>query len=509
MRRRGRARSSAEPASARSDDTSEAGGSAGEGAGSGASAAAAAAGDDAAPAAHKQAGAHPAPHPGIEAEILAITLPTLATLAADPLASLVSTGFVGRLGAVPLAAAGVALSVYNSATKLLNMPLLAVTTSSVAQAMGAEAGGEQAGGGRGALAGAVSAALALALATGLAQAALLAAFGGRGLALWGAPAGRPLHPDAAAYLGIRALAAPATVLMLVLQGCFRGLGDTRVPLVATLLANGLNVLLEPLLIFGAGWGVRGAAAAVGLSQAAAVAVLLAMLRRRVPLRLAGGASLAHSLRSLGSTGLLALRTLGVMGVYSLATSLAARTQPAHAAAHQIAFQARRALAVAAQTLLARCVAAGQRQAGRTVARRTLQAAAALGGLLAALLAAGQAPIARLFTSDPAVLAALACIFPAVVASQPLNSLAFCMDGILYGMPGGFAYAAAAMMAACLPAGAVMLAGSRLAARLPLPAAFDAQLAAVWAGLATLMALRFLTLFIPLLRRSPPFDKLGG
>lgn len=84
-----------------------------------------------------------------------------------------------------------------------------------------------------------------------------------------------------------------------------------------------------------------------------------------------------------------------------------------------------------------------------------------------------------------------------------------MDGILYGMPGGFAYAAAAMMAACLPAGAVMLAGSRLAARLPLPAAFDAQLAAVWAGLATLMALRFLTLFIPLLRRSPPFDKLGG
>jgi hypothetical protein len=84
----------------------------------------------------------PAPPRGsIDAEILLIALPTIATLAADPLASLVSTAFIGRLGASPLASAGVALSVYNSITKMLNMPLLAVTTSSVAQALGAQQGG--------------------------------------------------------------------------------------------------------------------------------------------------------------------------------------------------------------------------------------------------------------------------------------------------------------------------------------------------------------------------------
>ena len=60
------------------------------------------------------------PH-NIDAEIIAITLPTLATLAADPIAALVSTGFVGRLGATELAAVGVALSVFNSITKLFNM----------------------------------------------------------------------------------------------------------------------------------------------------------------------------------------------------------------------------------------------------------------------------------------------------------------------------------------------------------------------------------------------------
>jgi hypothetical protein len=205
----------------------------------------------------------------IDAEILLIALPTIATLAADPLAGLVSTAFIGRLGASPLASAGVALSVYNSITKMLNMPLLAVTTSSVAQALGAQQGGNRAvafldnlrlpihlvacaaprcqaqgapnrksmsaGGEQGseaALATAVSASLVLALITGAVQAALLAGFGCRGLALWGAAPGGPLYADAAAYLQVRALAAPATVLMLVLQGCFRcvrpGAGGARV-----------------------------------------------------------------------------------------------------------------------------------------------------------------------------------------------------------------------------------------------------------------------------------------
>lgn len=45
------------------------------------------------------------------------------------------------------------------------------------------------------------------------------------------------------------------------QGVYRGLGDTRMPLWATLACNGINVLLDPLLIFGLGWGVRGAAVA--------------------------------------------------------------------------------------------------------------------------------------------------------------------------------------------------------------------------------------------------------
>jgi hypothetical protein len=82
----------------------------------------------------------------------------LAGLAVDPLAGLVDSAYMGRAGAVQvrvqatvtagrkphtnpllrlqLAAVGIALSVLSSATKLLNTPLLAVTTSQVATALG-------------------------------------------------------------------------------------------------------------------------------------------------------------------------------------------------------------------------------------------------------------------------------------------------------------------------------------------------------------------------------------
>ncbi|KAL4458004.1 hypothetical protein ABPG75_012869 [Micractinium tetrahymenae] len=472
------------------------------------------------PAAAEQTGSaateQPEPQQAVDQQILAIALPTLATLAADPLASLVSTWYVGLLGTQPLASAGVALSLFNSSTKLLNMPLLAVTTSSVAAALGAEQA-DQLGPGstrHAALGAAVSSALAIALLVGLVQAALLAGFGASSLAVWGAGPGSSLHADAAAYLGARALAAPATVLMLVLQGCFRGLGDTQTPFYATVLANVLNVGLELLLIFVLGLGVRGAALAVGLSQAAACAVLLAMLARRCPLGLVGGESLSRTLGYLRSTGLLALRTLAIMGVYSLATSLAARTDPAHAAAHQIAFQVWLAsslladsLAVAAQTLLARSLAAGRSESGHAIVQHTMRMALGLGLLLAVGLALGRGGIAAAFSRDPAVLGALGLVMPAVILTQPLNSLAFLMDGVLYGA-GGFQYAAVAMVAACLPAAAVMLAATKLAGASGVALApQDVQLLGVWAGLGLLMFGRFATIYLPLRQRKPPFEWL--
>lgn len=73
-------------------------------------------------------------------------------------------------------------------------------------------------------------------------------------------------------------------------------------------------------------------------------------------------------------------------------------------------------------------------------QRTLRLGLGLGLGLGAALALGGARLPGLFTSDPAVAAAVRHIYPWVVLSQPLNALAFTWDGVLYGA-GGFRYAA--------------------------------------------------------------------
>ena len=122
------------------------------------------------------------------------------------------------------------------------------------------------------------------------------------LHLMGLPAGSPLLPDAERYLKTRALAAPAFLLLMAMEGIFRGHADTRGPLLATLVAALTNLALDPLLMFrakprshsagrglGLGLGLAGAAAATAAAQYAAAAVYVVLLyRQRTSMRLLPG-----------------------------------------------------------------------------------------------------------------------------------------------------------------------------------------------------------------------------
>ncbi|GAV67012.1 MatE domain-containing protein, partial [Cephalotus follicularis] len=66
-------------------------------------------------------------------EILRIAFPAALALAADPVASLIDTAFVGRLGPVELAAVGVSIAIFNQASKVTIFPLVNITTSFVAE----------------------------------------------------------------------------------------------------------------------------------------------------------------------------------------------------------------------------------------------------------------------------------------------------------------------------------------------------------------------------------------
>ena len=54
------------------------------------------------------------------------------------------------------------------------------------------------------------------------------------------------YPTPAAW---RALGMPASMLLLTAQGVWRGLGDTRPPLVATVICTVVNIALDWLFIF--------------------------------------------------------------------------------------------------------------------------------------------------------------------------------------------------------------------------------------------------------------------
>lgn len=432
-------------------------------------------------------------------EILLFAIPMLFTLAADPLASIVDTAFVGHIGPGPLAGVGMAGSIYNSIVKLFNVPLLSVTTSTVAMARGASNRASNA------VSKAASAGLYMALMFGLLEAVLVGVGSPLLATVWGAPPGdNAIRHPTLSFLLVRGFGAPATVLLLVLQGIFRGLNDTQTPLVATVVSTILNIALEPVFIFVLKLNVMGSAAATIIAELLPAMALLIYLHRLHPLILnPRKLDLSALVAMFRPTGFLVLRTVAITAVYAVATSLASRAGPIPAATHQVCFQIWLAcsmmadsLAVAAQTLLARSIAAGELKYGRRVVRCTLYLAAALGVALTGLLGAAERYLPELFTTNREVISMIHRLMPLVVGTQLLNTFAFIWDGILYGA-GGFRYASAIMPLCAAPAVGAMFAGYLWQDEI-------IRLYWVWAGLSVVMLMRSLTIWLPYWMRRYPF-----
>ncbi|KAK4253719.1 hypothetical protein QN277_010358 [Acacia crassicarpa] len=66
-------------------------------------------------------------------ELLGIAFPAALAVAADPIVSLIDTAFIGHLGAVELAAAGISITLFNQASRITIFPLVSITTSFVAE----------------------------------------------------------------------------------------------------------------------------------------------------------------------------------------------------------------------------------------------------------------------------------------------------------------------------------------------------------------------------------------
>lgn len=412
-------------------------------------------------------------------DILALAIPALGALAADPLVSLVDTMFVGRIDGTALAALGVCSAVFSLAFFVFNFLATGVTPL-VASAVGR---GDLEGAGRW-----VMQALTLAVLLGLAAAATLEAFAEPILALMGAK-GRLLDP-AETYLRIRALATPAVLLVTVGHGAFRGYQDTRTPLWITLGLNLVNLMLDPLLIFGLGWGIAGAAWATTIAQWVGalgfVSAIFAPAKLGVRFSLPKLAELAPLLR-VGSA--LSLRTFALVGTLTLATAVATRIGERAVAAHQVVAQlwlflalVVDSLAIAGQAIVGRLLGLGDRVEARAVSNRLLRWGLGLGFALASFFWTLAPVLPGWFTDDMAILADVDTVYVFVIASQPIGALVFVWDGLFTGAQ-DFRFLAGQMLISAGVAAALLLC--------VIPLGWG--LVGVWWSMLALLSARMLTL----------------
>jgi putative MATE family efflux protein len=412
-------------------------------------------------------------------EILRLAVPAFGALVAEPLFLLADSAIVGHLGTPQLAGLGIAAAVLATAVSLCVF-LAYGTTASVARRVGA-------GDLRAAIAQGVDGVwLAAGLGAVLAVVGLLAAV----------PLVEAFDPTAATagyattYLRVSLTGLPAMLVVLAATGVLRGLQDTRTPLVVATVGAVVNVVLNLVLVYGAGLGVAGSALGTVLTQVGMAAAFLAVVvrgarRHGSPLRpdLPG-------IRAAAGAGVpLVVRTATLRAALLVTTYVAAATGTVAVAAHQVAFTiwlflslALDAVAIAGQAIVGRYLGAGDVPGARSATRRMVEWGAAAGVLLGVVVVVLRAGYVPFFSPDEDVRDQLSAVLVVAALFQPVCGVVFALDGVLIGAGDGryLAWAGVVTLVAYLPLAALVL-------------ATDGGLVALWWAFNGFMLARLVTL----------------
>ena len=296
------------------------------------------------------------------------------------------------------------------------------------------------------------------------------------------------------YLQIAVLGLPFSFLLLGGQGYFRGISDLRTPLLIEVVANGVNIVLVTLFVYGFGWGIQGSAAGTAISQAGmGLAFLFWMLRVT---RGRFGFTAGPPARLLVVGRHLFVRTVALYASFLVAGAAAARFGDAALGAHQIAIQLWYFLALAAR--LRRDRGPGDRRAhARRAATQTARSRERaddlddghLGRGFAALMLAFETSCRGSSRATPPCSTGRTELWPIFALMQPLNGAVFALDGILIGAGDG-RYLMWSMLGA-------MRASARVASA---ALAFDWGIVGVWSALLVLICVRLAVLGIRFTRR---------
>jgi len=375
--------------------------------------------------------------------LISMSLPVLLSLVAEPLTGLADTVFVAQLGAESLAAMGAGTVAISSVFWAFNF-LGIGTQTEVAQAYGRQEVE------RASEIGGLAAALSIAIGVLLTGAGLLVVpyvstiMGAEGA----------VHDFSSQYIRIRLFGSPAVLVSLAAFGILRGLQDMRTPFRVAVSINILNIILDPLLIYGYGpfprLGIFGAGLASTISQwiGAFWAVGVVLRRLGIPARIRLGDVV--KLFQVGRD--LFIRTGLLTAFFIFSTRAATRIGPDAGAAHQAIRQVwvftalfLDAYAITGQSLIGFFMGPGRLEQARRVARLVYAWSAATGVILSAAMWLGQNLVVRLLL-PPSAGGIFFSAWLVAVVFQPINALAFASDGIHWGT-GDFRFLRNVMIAA--------------------------------------------------------------
>lgn len=382
-------------------------------------------------------------------QILNLAIPAFLALVAEPLFLMADSAIVGHLGTDQLAGLGVASAALLTASNVFVF-LAYGTTSLVARRLGA--GQESAAVGVGVDG------VWLSLFLGAVTAAVVAIAAGPICNLFGAT--DAVADQATTYLRISAFGIPGMLAVLAATGILRGFQDTRTPLIGATTGFAANLVLNVVLVYGAGLGIAGSAIGTVIAQTGLAAGLLIVVLRRAH-RL-GTRLRPHPGRVLAAARFgvpLLVRTLALRAAMLASTWVAAELGDVPLAAHQVAVTifgflafALDALAIAAQAITGHTLGAHDIDGTRSATRLMLWWGWWMGVVLGAVIAATHTVLPYLFSGDSDVRSALSAALLVIAVGQPAAGLVFVLDGVLIGAGDGTALAwlQVVVLAAYLP-----------------------------------------------------------
>jgi putative MATE family efflux protein len=370
-------------------------------------------------------------------DILRLAVPAMLALASQPLLSIGDTAMIGRLGVEPLAARAIGAAIIGGIYWIFAF-LSFGTTTLVGYHHGARdfwACGET-----------------------YLHALFVALLGGAAVACAGLLFATPLYTvmgagpevilEGVPYFRIYIASAPFTFIFFASVGFFRGIQNTRTPMMIAFVVSAIHLLLDYGLIYGnfgfPRLGIKGAGIAAWVGQLVGAAICLGIFffsrsmaaYRSVNWRISFGR--LRPLFRIGSD--LAIRTGALRGSLVFSTSCAARMGASVLSAHEIAFQLMLlcsdvidGLAVAGQALVAKYLGAAQKETAIAMGKTLIFCGAVAGLLFGVVFLVAQDAIAGFFTNSTEVKLLLgAGVILLVALFQPLNGIVFVLDGFLIG-----------------------------------------------------------------------------